>query len=175
MGTGNYSENDIKNATKAFTGWAGDFSGKYIFEDYNHDFGPKNFMGKRGKFSGEDIIDLILENPKCADFICRKVYRFFVNDRVNEEHVRILSKEFYDSDYNITRLMNKLFRSSWFYDESNVSTKIKSPVELLVDLSHCLEIEFDDNAILFFMKRLNQILFAPPTVSYTHLRAQRPY
>lgn len=165
LGTGNYSENDIKNATKAFTGWAGDFSGKFIFEEENHDFGPKNFMGKRGKFSGEDIIDLILENPKCAEFITRKVYRFFVNDEVNEEHVSILSKEFYDSDYNITRLMNKLFRSPWFYDEANVSTKIKSPIELLVDLSHCLDVEFDDNAILFFMKRLNQILFAPPNVA----------
>ena len=165
LGTGNYSEDDIKNATKAFTGWAGDFSGNFVFEKDHHDFGPKTFFRKKGKFSGEEIIEIILSSPKCADFITRKIYKYFVNSKINEAHVKALSKEFFDSDYNITKLMNKIFRSPWFYDKENTYSKIKSPMDLLVDVSHCLDVEFDDNAVLFFMKRLNQILFAPPNVA----------
>ncbi len=165
LGIGNYTENDIKNATKSFTGWAGDFSGKYVFKKEKHDFGQKIFLGKKGKFSGEEIIDIILENRQCATFITTKIYKYFVNEKVNDNHIKELSKEFYESDYNIRRLMNKIFRSSWFYEKENVLGKIKSPCDLLVDLSHSMNLKFDSDSLAFRMYHLGQILFAPPNVA----------
>ena len=80
LGRGNYSEQDIKEAARAFTGFGFDMTGEFKFKIHQHDFGPKTFLGKTGNFSGEDILKIIYANKECAYFITKKIYKFFVND-----------------------------------------------------------------------------------------------
>lgn len=166
IGHGNYSEKDIKEAARAFTGWSSTVDGNYIFRQAVHDTGSKTFMGKTGRFGGEDIIDLILERRETADFICRKVYRYFVNTKVNEQHVAEMSKTFYQSAYDIGKLMRFVLESNWFYAAENQGNKIKSPVELLAGLIRTMDLEFQNPAAIIFLQRaFGQILFNPPNVA----------
>ncbi len=165
IGHGHYSEPDIKNAARAFTGWGLGKSGGFHFNERQHDFGEKTFMGKKGDFNGADIVDIILASPKTAKFITEKIYRYFVNEQGGEDVISKLSQQFYDSGYDIELLMEQIFLSDWFYDEKNVGTKIKSPVELIVGLIKQLNGEFvKEDSILFLENNLGQILFFPPNV-----------
>ena len=166
MGEGNYTEYDIKEAARAFTGWTVNRSGKYEFVEEEHDFGEKTFMGKRGNFKGEDIIEIILEQPETSRFIVGKIYRYFVNDQPNEEIIEILAQDFFKSDFNIRTLMKQIFLSDWFYSEKHVGALVKSPVELIVSLKKILGMEFKHKRILLLgQDALGQILFHPPNVS----------
>jgi len=166
IGRGNYTENDIKEAARAFTGWSSTFGGDYIFRQRLHDYGRKTFFGKTGNFNGEDIIDIILEKRETADFITRKIYRYFVNTNVNEAIVRDLSDQFYRSNYDIGKLMRSIFESDWFYDPKNVGAKIKSPVELVAGMMRSLEVRLENDLSLVFVQRiLGQTLFNPPNVA----------
>ncbi|MBC7417269.1 MAG: DUF1800 domain-containing protein, partial [Pedobacter sp.] len=108
IGRGNYTEVDVKESARSFTGWMYDKDGAFEFKEKLHDEGEKTFFGKTGSFDGEDIIDAILANPKTAEFVSRKVYQFFVNDTPNELHVRELADHFYHSNYDIRELMKKV-------------------------------------------------------------------
>jgi uncharacterized protein (DUF1800 family) len=166
IGRGNYTENDIKEAARAFTGWSSNFQGEFVFRKYQHDFGSKKFMGKKGKFNGDEIIEIILAQPETATFITRKIYRFFVNERVDEVRIQELAQSFYDSNYDIKKLMYSIFKSDWFYAPENVGVKIKSPVELIAGIMQTLQVTFDDAFSLFFIERaLGQVLFNPPNVA----------
>ncbi len=165
LGRGHYTEQDIKASARAFTGWG--FNGNdFVFRERLHDFGEKEFFGKTGNFNGEDIIRLILEKPQTALFITEKIYRYFVGDIIHPERIQKLSQYFYDSGYDIERLMREIFTSEWFYAPENIGSKIKSPVELLVGLRRQLGIEFQNpQAQLFIQKALGQMLLNPPNVA----------
>ncbi len=166
IGRGNYTEQDIKEAARAFTGWSSTLLGKYKFRRRQHDFGPKVFMGHKGRFNGDEIIDIILEQPATARFIVRKIYRYFVNEQIDEARVEQLAETFYADDYHIGRLMRRIFTSSWFYAPVNIGRKIKSPIELMVGIMRTLQVEFDSSLTLIFIeKALGQILFRPPNVA----------
>lgn len=166
IGRGNYTEKDIKEAARAFTGWSSTFTGDFVFRERLHDFGQKTFMGKTGNFNGQDIIDIILEKPATAEFITRKIYRYFVNEKVNERYVLELANGFYRSNYNIGQLMRTIFESDWFYDKANIGTKIKSPVELLAGMMRHLSLNIENQQGIIGMQRaLGQMLFKPPNVA----------
>lgn len=166
LGQGNYSEQDIKEAARAFTGWSSDKKGNFEFKAHNHDYDSKTFMGKTGTFNGDDIVNIILDQPETATFITRKIYRYFVNEKVDEKRVQQLSRAFYKSDYDIKKLMRQIFTSDWFYDAKNRGTKIKSPVELIAGIMRSLHVNFKKpKNILFIEKALGQILFIPPNVA----------
>ncbi len=166
IGQGNYTEQDIKEAARAFTGWSSNLRGEFIFKERQHDYGQKTFMGRTGDFNGDDIINIILEQKEAAEFITRKIYSYFVNEKVDEFRVKELAKQFYDTNYNISYLMGSIFRSDWFYAEKNVGTKIKSPVEFLAGMLRSLNVSFEDPmAMLFVQKALGQVLFNPPNVA----------
>ncbi|UKT63848.1 DUF1800 domain-containing protein [Pedobacter mucosus] len=166
LGIGNYTEQDIKESARSFTGWMYDKDGSFIFRPNLHDNGTKNFFGKIGNFEGENIIDLILEKPKTAEFISRKVYKFFVNDVPNEDHVKELANHFYNSKYDIASLMNKMFTADWFYNPENVGTKIKSPAEFLIGLSRSFYVTYNKPQVLIQLQSsLGQYLFNPPNVA----------
>ena len=166
LGRGNYTETDIKESARSFTGWMYDKDGSFIFRKNLHDEGTKAFFGKTGNFQGENIIDIILEKPETAEFIARKVYKFFVNDNPNEAHVKELSSSFYNSRYDIATMMKKLFTSDWFYDAENVGTKIKSPAEFLVGLSRSFYVTYNKPQVLIQLQSsLGQYLFNPPNVA----------
>jgi uncharacterized protein (DUF1800 family) len=166
LGRGNYTEHDIKEAARAFTGWSFNVEGEFVFRDRQHDTNDKTFQGKTGNFKGEDIINLILQNPKTATFICTKIYRYFVNENPDNQIIEQLAKRFRSTDYDITDLMEKIFTSDWFYLPENIGTRIKSPVELLVGMQRNFGITFEQKqAVLFIQKSLGQILFYPPNVA----------
>ncbi|WP_346881686.1 DUF1800 domain-containing protein [uncultured Algibacter sp.] len=165
LGVGNYTENDIKESAKAFTGYSHDLQGEFVFKTRKHDDGLKTFFGKTGYFKGEDIIDLILEKKECAIYICRKLYRYFVNDTIDEKNVNAMADVFY-KDYNIENVMRFMLLSDWFYDEKNMGTKIKSPVEFLVGIKTMVPVDFKKpKQLLYIQKLLGQVLLNPPNVA----------
>jgi len=118
IGRGNYTEKDIKEAARAFTGWTFDRKGAFIIRKAWHDYGSKTFMDSTGRFGGEDIIDIILARKETAIFIVKKIYKYFVNEQINEKRINNLANYFYKNDYNIAKLMQKIFTSSWFYEQA---------------------------------------------------------
>ncbi|MEO5984224.1 MAG: DUF1800 domain-containing protein [Ferruginibacter sp.] len=166
MGRGNYSEQDVKEAARAFTGWGYNQQGEFIFRKQFHDADSKTFLGKTGNFNGDDILDILLENKQTAYHISKKIYRYFVNENIDDSRLRWLSSRFYESKYDINKLMSDIFSSEWFYTEKNIGNKIKSPVELLAGIRRFLPLELDnENAQLLFQKVLGQVLFYPPNVA----------
>lgn len=165
LGVGNYTEQDIKESAKAFTGYSHNMQGDFVFRGRIHDYGEKNFFGKTGNFDGEDIIDIILEQRRCAEYICEKLYKYFVNDNLNESHVSAMTDVFY-KDYDIDKLMRFICTSAWFYDNQNIGIKIKSPIEFLVGIKTVVPVEFINKRQLINLQRLlGQVLLDPPNVA----------
>ena len=166
LGVGNYSEKDIKESARAFTGWTIDKKGEFIFKEDDHDDGIKEFRGKSGNFKGEDIINMLLDDKQTAKHIVRKIYKEFVNEMEDEQTINSLSDGFFNSNYDINKLMNTIFLSSWFYDEKNIGSKIMSPVELIIRMKKLANlIPKDDMIQIKYQKVLGQLLLFPPSVA----------
>jgi uncharacterized protein (DUF1800 family) len=151
MGVGNYTEDDIKSASRAFTGWTftqplslypvGPYPSVFNYEDDDHDDGQKTFLGQTGNFNGEDIIDIIVKQPATARFVSRHLYNFFVEDEPqvpswsiepprNEDAIQRLSDVFMETDGDIRAVLKELFNSD-FFREAGQLKKVKSPTELV--------------------------------------------
>ena len=166
MGRGNYSEDDVKAGARAYTGWGFNMNGEFVDRPFLHDTGSKTFLGKTGNFDGDDVIDIILGQRATAKFITQKIYKYFVNEEVDNEKIESLSARFYESNYDLQKLMNDIFLSNWFYEEKNVGTRIKSPVELIVGVRRLVPMELEKpETQLLFERVLGQILFYPPNVA----------
>lgn len=166
MGRGNYTETDVKEAARAFTGWGFNARGEYVFRKNQHDDGPKTFLGQTGYFNGDDILDILLKNPQTANYISKKVYSHFVNENINEVNQQWLSKRFYSNNYDIYKLLQDIYTSDWFYNEENIGNRIKSPVELLAGIRRLLPMQMEnDQSQLLFQRSLGQVLFYPPNVA----------
>ncbi|MBN9338210.1 MAG: DUF1800 domain-containing protein [Chryseobacterium sp.] len=167
LGRGNlYTEKDIKESARAFTGWSYNELGEFTDNKKQHDAGEKVFLGRNGNFDGTDIINIILEQPECAEFITKKIYQFFVNDIADEKIVKSLSQKFYKSNYDILTLMDEIFLSDWFYSNENIGSKIKSPVELIVGIRRIMPMDLQNKDTIYnFEKILGQELLQPPNVA----------
>lgn len=167
LGRGHYTEQDIKEAARAFTGWGFRLNGDFVFRKFDHDTGEKTVLGKTGPLAGDDVLDILLEQRQTAYFIARKVYRFFVNEQhLPEERIKWLGDRFYDSDYQIMRLFDDIARSDWFYASENIGANIKSPVELWVGMRRSLSMSLTlPEAQILLQKALGQVLFYPPNVA----------
>ncbi len=166
MGRGNYTEEDVKEGARAFTGWGFNLQGEFVNRPFAHDTGKKVFLGKTGNFDGDDIIDILLEKKQTAKFITQKIYRYFVNDTPDAAKIEILANSFYQSNYDIKKLLSDIHTGDWFYDDKNIGTHIKSPVELLVGIRRLIPMEIDKPQLqLLFQRALGQILFYPPNVA----------
>lgn len=165
LGIGNYTEQDIREAARAFTGWSFRKDGSFWVRRNKHDFGVKTFLGQTGNFDGDDIIDIILEQKQCARFICTKIYSYFVNPVPDSRHIEELTDIFY-RDYDIRQLMHHLFVSDWFYDPANRGVKIKSPVELLAGIRTIVPVQFEkERQLLYLQRMMGQVLLYPPNVA----------
>lgn len=166
MGRGHYSENDVKEAARAFTGWGATIKGEFVFRRFQHDDGNKTVLGKTGNFDGDNVLDILLEQKQTARFITQKIYRFFVNDKIDNEKVNWLADRFYHNDYNISQLLDDIYTSTWFYDQENIGVKIKSPIELMVGIRRMLPMTLQNPDSQLLVERiLGQILFYPPNVA----------
>lgn len=167
LGRGNYTEEDIKEAARAFTGWGFNLKAEFVFRKFQHDNGTKNVLGKSGNFDGDDILNILLEQKQTAKYITRKIYKFYVNENVVDENiVSSLADKFYQSNYDISSLLKNIFTSEWFYDNKNIGSKIKSPIELMVGIRRIIPVTFEQpEAQLLVQRVLGQILFYPPNVA----------
>ena len=202
LGVGNYSEDDIKEASRAFTGWTignteymalraerdsiwpyGRIAWHFMFDEQDHDDGDKEFLGRSGNFDGEEIIDIICEQPATAAFIARHMYHFFVADEPpvpqwpyvapqNPEAIEVLSNAYFESDYDINHMLRVLFTSDFFKSEDNWYARVKGPAELVAGVLR-LTGEFDRPRRQIVDRQLQMIwmgqyLINPPSVEGWH-------
>ena len=166
LGRGNYTENDIKEGARAFTGWGFNLKGDFMDRPFQHDTGTKTFLGQTGNFNGDDILNILLEQKQTAKFITKKIYKYFVNEKVDDSKVEFLAARFYKSNYDIKGLLTDIYTSEWFYDDKNIGTKIKSPVELIAGVRRMVPMQIENEDVqLVLEKATNQVLFYPPNVA----------
>jgi uncharacterized protein (DUF1800 family) len=166
LGEGNFTETDVKQLAKAFTGWglAKDRL-QYEYHLNNHDPGPKTIFGQTGNYTGEEALQLLTQQPACAPFIVSKIWRYFVQDEPPVPVVKALSDEFTKSGMDIKRLMARIFRSQEFYAPQVIRSQIKSPVDWIIAASHQLEAPLPTEPMtLVMLLQLGQELFQPPNV-----------
>src|SRR5205085_7359030 len=133
VGEGHYSEQDIKEAARAFTGWSIDRqSGEFLFRRFIHDDGIKTVLGRSANLDGDDVLEILLAQPATAEFITRKLWREFVSPEPDELVVQRIAERFRDSHYDIKVALHDLLSSDAFYASSNRAVLIKSPIELVV-------------------------------------------
>ena len=163
MGVGNYSEEDIKECSRAFTGWTvenmpymaikmrnntarpfGYVAWQFKFDQNDHDFGEKEFLGEKGNFNGEDIVKIICKQKATAKYLARHIYHFFVKDElpvpqwpheepVDPDAVNFIMNSYFKNNYNIKETLRDLFKSKYFRNENIYYKRIKSPAELVVN------------------------------------------
>ncbi len=166
IGRGNYTETDIKESARSFTGYGFNRNGEFVNRKFFHDDGVKTFMGKTGNFNGEDIMNMLLEKKETAYFISNKLYKYLVNETPDPMHVNAMADVFYKADYEIKPLLEYVFAADWFYDDKNTGNLIKSPVELIVGLNRQFYISYQRPEVLLqFQRVLGQVLFYPPNVA----------
>ena len=161
MGVGNYSEDDIKEAARAFTGWTignteymvlrsdrdsdmpyGRIAWHFEFKEEDHDYGEKTFLGETGHFDGSDIVQIVCQQDATAGYIARHLYNFFVRDEVpipswndtpplDGNAIEILKKAYFENNHSVKEMLRVLFNSDFFKDEANWYQRMKSPAELV--------------------------------------------
>jgi uncharacterized protein (DUF1800 family) len=166
MGVGNYSEKDVREAARAFTGW-NYVDLKFVINKDQHDDGEKTFLGTTGNFDGVDVIDIILKQPATSRFIAGKIYRYFVRQELTSEVQENLGTMLRASNYKVAPLLETVFLSRDFYSSASVGTQIKSPVQLAISTYKKLGLTEVPGVPDFNIATgtLGQRLFAPPTVA----------
>ncbi len=167
IGKGNYTEKDVKEAARAFTGWTYDERGRFEFREKRHDGGAKTIFGKTKNFQGDDVLDLLLEKRETALLVVRKLYAFLVNDHtIPEARLAKLAQRFFDSNYDISKLLREMLESRWFYEDENIGVLIKSPTELMAGIQKMMHLRWEnERGIWRIEKALGQILLSPPNVA----------
>ena len=194
-GQANYSEDDVKEAARAYTGWTitnavprypyGRYEAGFIYNPYDHDEEEKTFLGETGNFNGDDIVDIICRQPSAARFVSRHLYNFFVADEVqvpawqntpprDPEAIAMLEQAYYDSGYNITAMLRVLFNSDFFQDAR--FEKVKSPAEVVIGTMRLVR-DFDTpklglQPLANTIRYMGQDLMNPPTVEGWHTGAE---
>lgn len=202
LGVGNYTEEDIKECSRAFTGWTignsdymslrarrdsiwpyGRIAWHFEYRPEDHDNGQKTFLGQKGRFNGEDIVDIICQQEATARFISRHLYHFFVADEPpvpqwpystprDPDAIELLSETYFDSGYDITAMLRVLFNSKFFKSEDSWYAKVKSPAELVAGVLRLTgEFERPRREILdrsLQMVYMGQRLTDPPSVEGWH-------
>jgi uncharacterized protein (DUF1800 family) len=191
LGVGNYTEKDIKEAARAFTGWSLDDGrqhqpweaeleakrlilpgsltnngNRFVWKPELHDDGVKTFLGKTGNFKGEDIVDIILQQPACSHFIARKLYRFFGRQEFSKEFEDKLAASLRQHNYEIAPFLEQVFLSKDFYSPATYATQIKSPVQLVISTYRKLGLASAPTYPEFaeMTAALGQAVFIPPNV-----------
>jgi len=167
LGRGNFTEQDVKEAARALTGWGlNECSSE--FEDHRdlHDAGDKTILHETSNFVGDDLVDIILKQPCCAEFISRKLYRFFVREEITDPYNTQLAALFRSNDYDIAKLLIAIFLSRDFYSSLSCGTHIKSPVELILSTYKKLGMRRIPTRPDFARStaKLGQDMFSPPNV-----------
>ena len=191
MGIGNYTEDDVKNCARAFTGWtiandeymsvrasrdsiwpSGRIDWQFEYRPEDHDDTEKKFLGRTGNFNGEDIIDIIAMRPATSWFIAGKLYNYFVSDTPNEEAIAFLAEEYRKSSGDIRSMLRALFLSDYFKSEDVWYSRVKSPAELVVGTARLAgsyqSPRWDITNLASDANFMGQEILNPPTVEGWH-------
>jgi uncharacterized protein (DUF1800 family) len=163
LGEGNYTEQDVKEAARALTGRQ-ERKGAYFFDKKSHDDTEKTILGQRGKFDGDDLVDILLKQPACARWVSRRIIEHFEGVEPSEQRVERYAALLRKSDYEIRPLLAALFRDPEFYRDEVVGVRVQGPVEYMVGLSHRLSFRVPPLVMGVSTTLLGQRLFAPPSV-----------
>src|SRR5262245_14720529 len=166
LGEGNYTERDIKEAARAFTGWSINIdTGDFMFRPMLHDDGTKTVLGRTGNLDGDAVLELLLAQPQTAQLIVTKLWREFVSLQPDSAEVRRIADLFRASRYDIRAALRALLVSDAFYASHNRAALIKSPVDIVVGTLR--QFQFTTGDVMPFVvttSQLGQVLFAPPNV-----------
>jgi uncharacterized protein (DUF1800 family) len=183
LGIGNYSEDDVKNCARAFTGWTlknpipgaqpfGRFDWEYEFRPDQHDWGEKTFLGETGNFDGADIVDIIVRQKSAAQFVARRLHNYFVSDQPDQEAIDILVDAYMGSQYDIRAVMRTLFMSDFFKSPKAYYARVKSPAEHVVGIIRTVEDftypRWGIRELALETRYMGQDLLNPPSVEGWH-------
>ena len=164
LGIGNYTEQDIKQVARAFTGWTHD-GVEYVYAARQHDEDEKAVFGQRGNFNGDDIIELLMRHPACAPYISGRMYLYFVGADPEPDVQASLGDVLRQKDYDLRPLLRVILRSQAFYSHKRIGGNIKSPVQLLVGTMRLLEAGvLNAPQTRRELEKMGQIPFEPPNV-----------
>jgi uncharacterized protein (DUF1800 family) len=165
LGIGNYTEKDIQELARCFTGWEIQY-GAFKFNRYQHDYGTKTILGKSGNFDGSDSVKVLLEQPAAARFLCGKLARYFITDEsdLSPELIEPLAQKLRESDYTFAPVLETLLTSRLFYSQASLGKKVRSPVELGIGLLRSLEATAGLPQIAEQIRELGQMPLFPPNV-----------
>ena len=192
MGVGNYTEDDVKEASRAFTGWSVGpsfppypygraASWEFLYDRTDHDSGDKIFLGQGGRLNGEDIMDIICRQPATSRFLARHLYNFFVADEPpvpqwgntaprDPQAIDILIGAYFDSEYDIRSMLRVLFNADFFKKAS--FAKVKSPTEVVVGAARLTkDFTFPSPNLIDLVRQcayMGQELYDPPSVEGWH-------
>jgi len=166
LGVGNYTERDVKEAARAFTGFSLEReTGEYRFRPFIHDDGVKTVLGKVGNFDGDDVLNILLARPETARFVAGKLWREFVSPTPDPAEVERWAAVFRANHCEIKPLVRAMLMSDAFWDPANRATLVKSPVDVVVGTLRTFDIHPTDlRPAAVQVAVLGQNLFAPPNV-----------
>ncbi len=162
MGIGNYTEADIKEAARAFTGWAAPSS--FYFNKKQHDAGEKIFLGQKGNLNGEDICNILANKPATAKYISKKLISFISYDDPDDATVERISEVYLANNRSVRSVVKAILLDKSFRTDKSYHGKIKSPAELVVGTVKSLQVQKLDGDLSALMARMGQNLFEPPNV-----------
>jgi uncharacterized protein (DUF1800 family) len=164
LGLGNYTEKDIKEAARAFTGWEVRHE-RFVFNPHQHDEGAKTVLGQRGNWNGDDVLRILLEQPAAGRFLAGKVYRYFISDTAPPPAlIEPLADGYRKHNYDTAWLVRTVLSSNLFYSPHAIVQKIKAPVEMAIGLVRALEGTTNTVALAEDLRKLGQGVFYPPNV-----------
>jgi hypothetical protein len=169
LGVGHYTEQDVREAARAFTGWHTDGE-KFEFNEHFHDAGEKVLLGQKGGWDGGDVVRIVLDRPETAQFLIRKLYGFLISESATPPDALLepLAESFRKSDYDMTGLVKSMLRSRHFYSDYAYRQRIKSPVELVAGAVRSLvkidKAQLPPTELASQVAAMGQQLFEPPNV-----------
>ncbi len=163
LGIGRYTESDVREVARAFTGW-GSRHHDFVVRAEFHDDGEKTVHGRTGPFDGDDVIDLLLEQPAAAEHLARSLLRWFVTGKPSDADVRTLADVVRARDFHMRSILGDLFVSDAFLDPAHEGDLVRGPVDLVVATWRVLGLRSVPSWVHASLDRMGQILFRPPSV-----------
>jgi uncharacterized protein (DUF1800 family) len=165
LGIGHYTEKDIREAARAFTGWQ-IRGAEPAFDKAQHDDGIKTVLGQTGKWNPDDIVRICLEQKSAPGFLCGKLFRFFISDTMapSPELIEPLAEQYRKSGFDTGALVRTILASNLFFSEEVYRTKVKAPVDFILGIVKTQEGRVGTTALAAALEQLGQNLFNPPSV-----------
>lgn len=164
LGLGNYTEKDVKEVARALTGRTVDAQGDYSFDKGAHDDGAKEILGQKGKFNGDDVARILLEQPACSRHVARRILRWFEAVEPDQARVDEYAALLREKDWELRPLFEKLFQDPAFYREEVMGARVQSPIEYMVGMSRRMGQRVPAPLVASASAMLGMRLFAPPNV-----------